>query len=446
MKAGGRFAALTLASVLCSCSGPPGATPSLVGGARPFGRAIASVSGGKVQHIVIVIQENRSFDNLFATFPGADGTRTGRNHAGQIVLLEKRKLDLGRDVGHDHITWLTDYDGGRMDGFDVAWFAKKDRQRLGRFAYQYVDPDQIRPYWTLAKEYVLADRLFQTQGSDSFTAHQDLIAGGTAISPYASVVDAPSSFPWGCDAPPRTYTVLITVGGTYKRGPFPCFSYPTLRDSLDDARLSWKYYTPPVAQEGAIWSAFSAIRSVRYGVQWNQNVTISPTQIFADVKGGKLPNVSWVVPNFQYSDHPGSGTDEGPSWVGSIVNALGTSRYWSSTAIFVLWDDWGGLYDHVAPPQLDYQGLGGRVPMIVISPYARQHYVSHTQYEFGSIVKFVEDNWGLRRLGTTDVRANSLTDAFDFRQSPRKFKPVITKYGQAFFIHLKPRMHAVDDE
>ncbi|HEU5479852.1 MAG TPA: alkaline phosphatase family protein, partial [Candidatus Tumulicola sp.] len=162
-----------------------------------------------------------------------------------------------------------------------------------------------------------------------------------------------------------------------------------------------------------------------------------------------LPAVSWVIPDGVDSDHSNGGQDNGPDWVASVVNAIGESSYWNSTAIIVVWDDWGGFYDHVPPPQLDSVGLGFRVPLIVLSPYAKTGYVSHTQYEFGSILKFVESTFGLPSLGTTDVRANNLTDAFDFNQQPRKFVPIKTlnaRHDRRYFLMRPPSLEPVDDQ
>jgi len=161
------------------------------------------------------------------------------------------------------------------------------------------------------------------------------------------------------------------------------------------------------ARDRRALDAFDAIKAVRDGTEWKTNVTHQPTVIFSDISNGTLPAVSWVVPDDVNSDHPGNGTDTGPSWVASIVNAVGESKYWHSTTVIVVWDDWGGFYDHVRPPFFDrWGGLGFRVPMLIVSAYSREGtskqrgYVSHTQYEFGSILKFVEDIWdwdGLER-------------------------------------------------
>jgi phospholipase C len=450
-----RLSALILAAIVpASCSGRGGApavpnVPAAVQ-AQPFGD-----SRGKIKHVVVVIQENRSFDDLFATFPGADGATQGQMHDGTIVPLVPRNL-AGFDIDHSYKpAFLTDYDGGKMDGFDLAIYGGSTH-KAGKYPYQYVKPDQIKPYWELASQYVLADHTFPTQASGSFTAHLDLIAGSTQINGNASIVDYPWNSKnvdnWGCDDVPGSVTSLLTFKKTYlkNRGPFPCFKFETLRALLDARWVSWKYYVPVFGIDGGqLWNAFDAIRAVRYGPEWKSNVSMPETNVFKDIAKGRLPAVAWVVPDGQNSDHGyGSkiGTDHGPSWVAQVVNAIGGSQYWDSSVVIVLWDDWGGFYDHVPPPQLDYEGLGIRVPMIVVSPYARAGYVSHTQYEFGSILKFIEYTFDLGSLGTTDVRANSITDAFNFRQSPRKFLKIQAHYSREFFLREPPSNQPVDTQ
>ncbi|MFZ0573077.1 MAG: alkaline phosphatase family protein [Candidatus Cybelea sp.] len=415
-----------------------------------------------IRHVVIVVQENRTFDNLFATFPGADGTRYGEMKIGsKQVRIELKAVPLDGlcDFGHSYGNYLSDYDHGLMDGFNLEGGSKKCPGKAGKAPYQYVSPSQVRPYWDIAHQYVLADHLFTTQGSGSFTAHQDLIAGGTTIDEKTeALVDLPTHFPWGCDAPAGTVTSLLMAGAPPKyesgAGPFPCLKYETLRDLLDAKSITWKYYSPPEPHgTGALWDAFDAIEAVRDGPEWKTNVTHQPTVIFSDISNGTLPAVSWVVPDDVNSDHPGDASDTGPSWVASIVNAVGESKYWHSTAIIVVWDDWGGFYDHVRPPFFDrWGGLGFRVPMLIVSAYSREGtskqrgYVSHTQYEFGSILKFVEHIWGLGRLGTTDSRATSIIDCFDFAQSPRTFKRIPSSYSQQYFEHQPPSYEPVDSQ
>ncbi|MGB8965844.1 MAG: alkaline phosphatase family protein [Candidatus Cybelea sp.] len=418
-----------------------------------------------IRHVVLVIQENRSFDNLFATFPGAEGARRGQTSTGKRVRLRKADLDEACDFGHGWLAFIRDYDAGKMDGFDLEGGSKNCPGKAGTLPYQYVDPSQIAPYWDLAADYVLADHMFQTQGSGSFTAHQDLIAGSTAINPLDSLVDFPSTTPWGCDALPGTTTSLlrgpglsvrapVTLKYLHLKGPFPCLTYETMRDLLDAKGVSWKYYTPPEPHgTGAFWDAFDAIKAVRYGPEWKTNVVQSDKAIFTDIANHALPAVSWLIPDDVNSDHPGPASDTGPSWVATVVNTIGESSYWHNTAVIVLWDDWGGFYDNVPPAFFDnLGGLGFRVPMLVISPYAREGgtskggYISHTQYEFGSVLRFVEDTFGLGRLGTTDTRATSIVDCFDFTQHPREFNRIPSKYSRAYFERQPPSYEPVDSE
>jgi phospholipase C len=293
--------------------------------------------------------------------------------------------------------------------------------------------------------------MFETQSSGSFTAHQDLIAGDTEIRPNTVLVDLPTREPWGCDAPSGTVTSLLVAPRDFKKnaGPFPCLTYKTLRDSLDAAGVSWKYYAPTFnyRSRGWLWTAFDAIHDVRYGPEWKTNVVTPETTVLADAEKGTLPAVSWVIPDYLNSDHPGSPSKSGPSWVAQVVNAIGENpSLWKSTAIFITWDDWGGFYDHVTPPQIDLQGLGFRVPLIVVSPYAKTNYIAHTQYEFGSILKFTENTLGLASLGNTDARATNLSDCFDFQHSPRPFKPIDAPFDMSTFLNERPSFREVDSE
>jgi phospholipase C len=203
---------------------------------------------------------------------------------------------------------------------------------------------------------------------------------------------------------------------------------------------------PYVNPGGDVWSVYDAIDYIRHGSDWTRNISSPETNIFTDLQTGNLPAVSWIVPDFQNSDHPSSGSNTGPSWVTSIVNAVGQSKYWNNSAIVIVWDDWGGWYDPVAPPKLDYAGLGFRVPMLVVSPYARQGYVSHTQYEFGSILKFVEEAFGLPSLGATDARATSIDDCFNFTQSPTPFSVMRAPMGLRTLLMRPASRQPVDDE
>jgi len=447
-----------IAALLGGCGGSSFSAPAL-----PQSRSESRGSESPIQHVVLVIQENRTFNDFFATFPGADGTTTGKIEAdtvcnvGSNKTIALREVDLvtPRDLDHTYRGYDTARGRGAMDGFDKVSYG--GGQPECKYPYQYTKPSQIQPYWDMAKQYALAEHMFTTQGSSSFTAHQDLIAAGTVVAPSESLVDLPScagpKCVWGCDAPkkPMTHTSLITRNDVFEpgKGPFPCLSYATLRDLLDAKSVSWRYYVPPMccAAFGKLLSAFDAIKAVRYGPQWTDGHISSPqTNIFTDISSGKLQAVSWVVPDENDSDHPGTHSDTGPSWVTSVVNAIGQSSYWDSTAIVIVWDDWGGLYDNLNPPQKGFGGLGFRVPTLIVSPYARAGYIAQQQYEFGSILKYIEQNWNLGSLRRSDQRARSIADAFNYLQTPIPFTPIPSKYSKTYFLDEKPSNLPVDTD
>jgi phospholipase C len=452
------FGALALAgSVLASCSSERTGEPQ--NALLPSAEAVAAVKsprspfGTYIKHVVIIIQENRSFENMFAGWPGADAPMYGytkTNGRRKKISLQPVGF-IARDINHQWRDAMAGWDNGKMDGFSNNMSGPLP---AGTFPYSYLKHSAITPYRTMAKQYVLADHMFSTMFSSSFIAHLDLIASTTNINPNRAIVNVPTRAPWGCDAPAGTLTSLIGPAREvlYNRGPFPCFSsFRTLSDTLDASGVSWKYYAPNIiTSNGHSWSAFDAIKRVRYGPDWS-NVISPQTRVLTDAAAGALPSVTWVTPDSVDSDHPANGRKTGPSWVAGVVNAIGQGPDWNSTAIVLLWDDWGGWYDNVPPPQLDFKGLGMRVPCIVISPYAKKNYVSHTQYEFGSVIKLVEDTFGLPPLGSsaagyTDSRANDFDDAFDFAQSPRAFVKIAAPYPPAYFIKRAPSLQLPDND
>jgi len=377
----------------------------------------------------VIVQENRSFDNLFRGYPGADSASSGRTSGGATVTLVPRSLVTTWDPGHSHLDFLTESDGGRLDGFNLDDYAPATPPPPADFAYSYVPRSQTVPYWQLAQRYVLADRMFESNTGPSYPAHQYLIAGQSALAdenPTLPKHGTPQSLSgWGCDNPPSTRVAVIAPGGDAP-GFFPCVEYQTLGDEMDARQVSWAYYAPRIAAAsgGYIWSAYDAIRHIREGPDWRTRVRSPQTAILTDIAAGMLPAVSWVAPDAHASDHARLTDGSGPAWVASIVDAIGASRYWKDTAILIVWDDWGGWYDHVAPPSVDPMGLGFRVPMIVVSPFARHGYVSHATHEFGSILHFVEATFSLPSLGTRDAISDDLSDCFDFTQTPAPLVPV----------------------
>jgi len=448
------YAGLALMLVGCvttaSCS-PPGGSQS---SASPLGLAAATTpqtkSSNYIKHVVVIIQENRTFDDLFATFPGADGATSGKMHDGKTIPLKKIPLE-GPTLDNGYSSYVTAYDTGKMDGFDLDKWGGPGK--AGTRPYTYVDPLTIQPYWTMAQQYVLGDHMFQGEGSGSFTAHQELVAGGEQIDSAHALINWPApphpeAYAWGCDAPQGTVTSLITQSNQFldKQGPFPCLTYQTLADQLDAAHISWRYYSGALHLGGAgyMWNAFEAIKAVRYSSDWTTDISTPSSNVLHDVTHGKLAAVTWVTPSVPDSDHVFKGKDHGPSWVASVVNAIGQSKFWSTTAIVIVWDDWGGHYDHVAPQQFGFGSLGFRVPLIIVSPYVHAGKISSTPYEFGSVMRFIEDNWGLKPMQMQDARATSIGDAFDFTQKPRSFTPIPSQEPPVHFLREAPDDYPAD--
>jgi phospholipase C len=410
----------------------------------------------RIRHVIIVVQENRSFDNLFHGFPGADTVNYGYAHDGTRVRLQPISLTVPFDLSNRYTDFERAYDHGRMDGYDFRTTVPRNGNGVPLYAaqypaYGYVPRGESEPYFELAHAYVLADHMFQSNIDQSFAAHLYLIAGHAGRS-----VNVPDGYPWGCDASSGTSVPLLSDMRTVSKHVYPCFDFRTLADEINAKALSWNYYAPQVhsaqvwkelrrlRQEGKFsphppdfgenWSAYDAVAHDRFGPTWTTNEISPETRFLTDVRADKLANVTWVIPDWKNSDHSDSRSDTGPSWVAAVVNTVGESRFWRDSAIFVTWDDSGGWYDHVPPPQIDYDGLGVRVPLIIVSPYARRGVVVHTQYEFGSILRFTEGVFGLRPLGRSDRRANNLVACFDFNQAPARFTPIAAKYSAHYFL------------
>jgi phospholipase C len=451
---------LLCANALSSCAARS-TMPSVSGAATlaPIPAARAESPGRYIKHVIIVVQENRTFDNLFSGFPRADAPTFGYSGR-QKIPLRPLSLNAPQYINNTWLNSIIAWDGGKMDGFeDVQLYGASSS--AATIPYSFVPRSEIRPYWTLASQYVLADHMFPTEFGPSFTAHIDLISGNTQLEPgRLAEAGLPPNTDWtGCGAPPGAYSFTVNAQRIFGTGPAPCFTqFRTMADTLDAAHVSWRYYAPSISIQlpSQIWSPFADIRSVYFGPDWAK--VISPeTTVLKDIRRDNFPSVAWVIPDWLNSDHPANGSDSGPSWVTAVVNAVGTSRYWRSSAIFVLWDDWGGWYDNVPPPQLDYLGLAIRVPCIVVSPYARitpgqtKGYVDHTTYEFGSILRFIEGTFGLPTLGSvaegyTDGRATTIGRAFDFSQKPRAFTKIPAKYPASRFASEAPSFRPPDDD
>lgn len=435
-----------------------------------------------ITHVVIIFQENRTPDNLFQDpvliSRGADIVNTGMNSKGQMIRLGQ--VDLGTngpnpthyDLVHAHSAFLQMCHLNKstgmcaMDGADqisVYCDAKFPNCLPPNPQFKYVSPADVGPYFQLAEQYTFADRMFQTNQGPSFPAHQFIISGtsapteGSTLFAAENPVDVNNT---GCLAPPSETVALIDPSGLESSAQYPCFEHATLTDLLNQKFINWRYYTPLA---GYIWTAPNAIKhmcgpnfpppnaTACTGSDWINNVVLAsaenPAPVLNDIATGHLADVSWVIPNGADSDHALGNDGSGPSWVASIVNAIGNSRYWSNTAIIITWDDWGGWYDHVPPPQiLNSYEYGFRVPMIVVSPYAKPQHISHVTHDFGSILKFVEETFNLPSLGYADAPADDLADCFDFSQTPIQFHTIAAPLKADYFLNDKRPPTVPDDD
>ena len=397
----------------------PVAGPDVAVAPRPKAASVGVLPPGfqKIQHIVFIIKENRSFDHYFGLFPGADGAAWGRTSTGEIVPLRQAPDQVLPDPSHAAEAAYLAYDHGRMDRFDLVPGAVS----LGvDNAYTAMRPQDIPNYWAYARRFTLDDHFFSTIMGPSLPNHLVTIAGQSGgITNNPIFVNSPSynDTSWGCDAPPGTTATTVSPTGQPGRT-FPCLNVTTLADRLNAKGIAWRYYAPLQHQAGYIWSTFDAIRHIRYGPQWRTNVvpwSLFPTQ----VARGHLAPVTWLVTDAAHSEHPPASTCLGEDATVQEVNAIMRSPFWRSTAIVVTWDDFGGFYDHVAPPQVNHLGLGPRVPTIIISPYARRGYVDHTPYDFTSLLRFVEERFGLAPLTARDAQGPNLANSFAITAPPR---------------------------
>ena len=419
----------------------------------------------EIRHVIVIMEENRSFDSFFGTYPHADGIprKHGRptvcvpNGVGGCVrpFLDANGAD---DSGGPHgpLAGQSDVDGGRMDGFirvgggQLIRTCLRDRRSSACVhlrhpnVMSYHDGGQVPSYWAYARNFVLQDHMFEPNWGWSLPAHLWLVSGWSArcSDPYAA-----STCTTNLDGP------RDGPSATLRRHPHgPLYGWTDLTYLLHRYRVTWASYVqrgaPPDCLTGPI-SCYTSLKGTNTPGFWDplpnftdvrqdrqQAASQEPLSRFlAAAKRGTLPNVSWVTPDWADSDHPGASIAQGQAWVTKLVNAVMKSPDWKSSAIFLAWDDWGGFYDHVSPPVVDSQGYGLRVPALVISPYAKKGFVDHQPLSFDAYLKFIEDDFlGGRRLDPKtdgrpdrrpDVRENEsilgdLASDFDFTQKPRR--------------------------
>ncbi len=348
-----------------------------------------------IQHTVIIFNENHTFDNYFGSFPGANGAKFGLTSTGQAVLLTPMPDEYAGYLCNSWQCSLEAMDSGKMDRFDLIGDGTLS-------PYTRISESDIPNYWAYARRFVLADQYFTSVHGPSVPNHLFMIAAqaGGAIDDGGNAGNGRY-----CDGTPSGLVSVMDPQGNVSLQS-PCFDFKTLPDALETVNLSWKYY----ADDGGILCLISHIRN---GPAWTTNIAPS-AQILADAQNGQLPAVSWILPPGGDNEHPPDSMCEGGNWTVRVLNSLMQGPEWNSTAVFITWDDFGGFYDHVYPPQVNRYGLGPRVPLLIVSPYAKRGYVSHTVYEHSSILKFVEARYGLQPLTSRDRAASDMLDSFDF--------------------------------
>ncbi len=437
---------------------------------EPSAEQVAGLS--KIEHIVMIVQENRSFDHYFGTYPGAEGIPRKANGTFRVCIThpvdgscvkpyhDRNVMDAG---GPHHAKDHTfQVNKGRMNNFLKSVWRSPGRYgctQVGQVTCQpgtnlpdvhgYKTRREIRNYWEYAERFVLQDHMFEPVRSYSLPAHLYLVSAWSARcdSPYR---------PMSC----RSAPVVPQKDRGYQDGRTPIYAWTDITYLLREQRVSWRYYvgdgTPVDCGDGRgicsgsgsgtdytteLWSPLNYFTTVQQARQAD-NIQ-HHRRFFRDLKNGKMANVIWVTPNGRESEHaPFKRIDEGQAWVTRVVNAIARSEFWDSTAIFVTWDDWGGFYDHVVPPVVDGNGYGMRVPGFLISPYAKRGFIDKQVLSFDAYLKFIEDVFleGQRLDPKTMSRPDSrptvreevelmgdLIHEFDFTQEPRK-PPILDRY------------------
>jgi phospholipase C len=477
-----------MAFALTACGGsssPTPPTPVATSTANSGPTIAAPVSGSPIYHVIVIIQENRTLDNLFASsalavqaacsgsgtsygpYPGANVSTSFTAPNGSTTCLQAVPFEAPYDPSHNHQSLVAELqDQAPVTPPNYGFYVNPAEDTvtgsiassststppLG-VAFGIIPAPENLLYHELAATYALADDMYASRLAPTFPGHQFLIAGQSTasddpIAPGATPPPAPGSpydatnpVNWGCDsATGSTVPVFTDSGGINNSAwnaatnPFPCFNYMTIGDLMDKAGVSWKYYTGQLGNTiEAAFNGYDAIQHIRQSSDWNNNISTPETNILADIQNCQLPNVAYVTPPGLSSDHAGSLSASGPGWVGSIYLAIAETsatqtnkacQYYGTTAIILTWDDSGGWYDHVTPPVVGGAQWGFRVPLIVASAWS-QHgasgglpYVSHTQRDFGSILKYIETNWNLGTLGAEDANADNLSDMFNYKETP----------------------------
>ena len=476
--------ALAVTLLLVSCSSRTGnssaGSPSMM---PSSGQGLAAPADPihKIRHVIVIMQENRSFDSYFGTFPGADGLPM---QDGTPIIcvndpLTKRCVKPYHDTNdsngggpHGARAAVADIDGGKMDGF-IAQAEQANKGCLGendpvcansakQDVMGYHDGDDIRNYWSYARNFVLQDRMFEPNASWSLPAHLFQVSEWSAFctrheDPFScknslELPGIPGDFAIARYAPNPLVSVRVFLQYLLTRSRSPIYAWTDLTYLLHKGGVSWGYYVVagiepdcrdddaedclPVSQNAktpSIWNPLPYFDTVKNDGELGNIQSVE--QFLTQARSGNLPAVSWIVPSGDVSEHPPSLVTKGQTFVTHLINAVMSGPNWKDCVIFLSWDDWGGFYDHVVPVTVDKNGYGLRVPGLVISPYARKGFIDHQTLSFDAYVKFIEDDFlnGQRLDPKTDGRPDPRPDVreqspqlgdlrldFDFQQLPRK--------------------------
>jgi phospholipase C len=411
----------------------PGSTaPGMTGAPTP---AVTPGASTLIDHVFIIVKENHTLDNYFGNFPGANGSLVATTSSGTTVALTQYTSTIDYPGSNGWTTAHADYNGGQMNAFDAneggsfPYLSILNGLVSGPFT-TYTPPSgqpdgPIKYYWQLAQAGVLCDNYFTSVMGPSTPNHMFTFAAqcGGCVSNVDTTND--------------TFTV-IDANGQLQSHPnhFTAQEVPTsLANELEKVGLTWRYYDESVGNSilnGLVETLENNSASIKcldvvtalpdYSQCYVSTAASLNTDFAPLLAQGQVGNVTWIKPMALMCEHPALGpVDEGTQWTRGVVNQIGQSQYWDHCAILITWDDYGGWYDHVAPPQVDQLGLGFRVPCLVISPYAKKGVVDHTQFEHASLCKFAETVFNLPAMSTRDAASEDMTDAFDFTQTPRPF-------------------------
>jgi phospholipase C len=431
-----------------------------------------------LEHFIYIIQENITFDHYFGTYPGADGIPANTllpylpGGKPQMAPFHLHQTFIPHDLNHSWQAAHAAMDNGKMDGFLWAEWPLALR-RFWKGTVPEPDPEEVIPVPGIPSLPVRRNNQRRQQVGEGAAVAGGQFNPGIYAGPLPAtpnwVKNTMSYYDWheipnyweyarkftlcdrffsslaGPSEPNHLYSVAASSGGMVNNpmrnvaGQEGVYSFPTMAELLQNSGISWKYYDEkPNPHKHSLWNPLPGFRAFRDNPKLMDHL-VSLNEFKTDLSTGGLPQVCWIVPTAIDSEHPPADSARGMWHVTDLVNAVMKSPYWKNTVIIVTWDDFGGFYDHVPPPDVDKYGYGPRVPAIVISPYSRAGKICHTTFDFTSPLKLIETKFGLQSLTARDGKSNDMLDCFNFKQKP--LKPVVIDRDTVLdFSHIKTSM------